>query len=210
MERKRKFNAEYIGLKRNSNSTACILCGSTVRIRGGEIKYMDNETKGGNMRKVHNGEVIFRENEVNPYMYKVLKGKVALYVNYEEEQENILGILGTDRFFGEISMLTGKPQVYTAVAIEDSLILKVGETQLEQFLIDNRGNTLGIMKSMAQIILTQNVNISLLMEDIREILKQIPEEVKTDSRIEMTIRQYQLKYMANSVSAAELMVNKKA
>jgi CRP-like cAMP-binding protein len=107
-------------------------------------------------------------------------------------------------------MLTGKPQVYTAVAIEDSLILKVGETQLEQFLIDNRGNTLGIMKSMAQIILTQNVNISLLMEDIREILKQIPEEVKTDSRIEMTIRQYQLKYMANGVSAAELMVNKKA
>lgn len=171
---------------------------------------MDNETKGGNMRKVHNGEVIFRENEVNPYMYKVLKGKVALYVNYEEEQENILGILGTDRFFGEISMLTGKPQVYTAVAIEDSLILKVGETQLEQFLIDNRGNTLGIMKSMAQIILTQNVNISLLMEDIREILKQIPEEVKMDSRIEMTIRQYQLKYMANGVSAAELMVNKKA
>lgn len=171
---------------------------------------MENGTKGGNMRKFCDGEVIFRENEINPYMYKVLKGKVALYVNYEEEQENILGILGTDKFFGEVSMLTGKPQVYTAVAIEDSLLLKVGEAQLEQFLIDNRGNTLGIMKSMAQVILTQNTNISLLMEDMKTILKQLPEEVKTDSRIEMTIRQYQLKYMVNGSSAAELMVNKKA
>ena len=42
------------------------------------------------------------------------------------------------------------------------------------------------------------------------VLKQLPEEVKTDSRIEMTIRQYQLKYMVNGSSAAELMVNKKA
>ena len=141
------------------------------------------------MKRFADGDVIFREKENNPYMYKVLKGKVMLCVSYGEAQENILGVLGEGKFFGEVSMLTGKPQVYTAVAIEDSLLLRVGVDQLEQFLSENRGNVVGMMRSMAQVILTQNVNISMLMNDMKEILTQVPKAVKTDSRVEMKLRE---------------------
>ena len=170
---------------------------------------MGNESSGGNMKRFKDGDVIFRENQTEPYMYKVLKGKVALYVSFGEEQENILGVLSEGKFFGEVSMLTGKPQVYTAVAIEDSLLLRVGEEQLEQFLSDNRSNMVGMIRSMAQVIVTQNMNISLLMEDMNEIIKQIPKETELDPQIEMKIRQYQLRYMEKGATPEMYLMDEK-
>ncbi|SFG39286.1 cyclic nucleotide-binding domain-containing protein [Oribacterium sp. WCC10] len=170
---------------------------------------MGDETKGGNLRRFNEGDIIFQEKEMHPYMYKVLKGKIGLYVNYDKQGESVLGILNEEKFFGEISMLTGKPQVYTAVAIEDVLLMRVEEGQLEQFLYDNRSNILGMMKSMARIIVTQNMDISLLMEDISEMMKSLPKETKIDSRIEMRLKQYQLKYIEKSCTPEMLMFSAK-
>ncbi|OON87929.1 hypothetical protein BXO88_01760 [Oribacterium sp. C9] len=170
---------------------------------------MDSMLVDGVMRKYNDGDVIFHENEINPYMYKVLQGKVALYVGYKEPHENILGVLSEGKFFGEVSMLTGKPQVYTAVAIEDALLMKVGENQLEQFLVDNRSNMVGIMRSMAGVIVTQNRNISMLMNDIKEILSQIPKENSLDECIEMKLKQYVLKYVEKSIMPEEYLVDSK-
>lgn len=170
---------------------------------------MKNDENGGKMKRFNDGDVIFRENEINPYMYKILSGKVALYVSYEKEQENVLGVLGEGKYFGEVSMLTGKPQVYTAVAVENVLLLRVGEEQLEQFLSDNRSNMVGMMRSMAQVIVTQNMNISLLMGDLNEIIKQIPKGTKLDPKVEMRLKQYQLKYVEKGASPEMLMVDAK-
>ena len=106
-------------------------------------------------------------------------------------------------------MLTGKPQVYTAVAVENVLLLRVGEEQLEQFLSDNRSNMVGMMRSMAQVIVTQNMNISLLMGDLNEIIKQIPKGTKLDPKVEMRLKQYQLKYVEKGASPEMLMVDAK-
>ena len=159
---------------------------------------MAKETKSGKLQKFRDGDIIFREEELHPYMYKILKGKVALYVNYEHDHENILGILKDEQFFGEISMLTGKPQVYTAVALSDALIMKVDEEQLDQFLSDNRSNTMNILRSMAKLIVAQNLDISLLMKDIKAIVKELPEDNRLDPKIAMRLKQYQLKYVEKS------------
>lgn len=154
--------------------------------------------KSGKMQKYKEGDIIFNENDLHPYMYKILKGKVALYVNYGQEHENVLGILKDEQFFGEISMLTGRPQVYTAVVLSDSLIMKVDEEQLDQFLSDNRGNTMNILRSMAKLIVAQNLDISLLMKDIKAIVKELPEDNRLDPKIAMRLKQYQLKYVEKS------------
>ena len=167
------------------------------------MAIMDKDIKPGGMRKYRAGDIIFKEKELHPYMYKVLNGSVALYVNYEEDHENVLGILKENRFFGEISMLTGRPQVYTAVALNDVLLMSVNEEQLESFLSENRGNTLGIMKSMARIIVTQNLNISMLMEDIKEILKDLPDENALDPKVVTKLKQYQLKYVEKTYTPEE-------
>lgn len=159
---------------------------------------MANENTGGKMKKYMDGEVIFQEKTFHPYMYKVLRGKVALYMNYGDPHETVLGLLGQDKYFGEVSILTGKSQIYTAVAMQDTLLLKVSEDQLESFLNDNRTNTADIMRSMAQVLVTQNTNISLLLEDLKEILKQLPKETKLDSNIEIRLKQYQLKYVGRN------------
>lgn len=164
---------------------------------------MEKDMKPGRMIRFQAGDIIFNEKELHPYMYKVLKGSVALYVNYEKEHENVLGILEENRFFGEISMLTGRPQVYTAVALNDVLLMRVNEEQLESFLSENRGNTLGILKSMARIIVTQNLNISMLMEDINEILKDLPDEKTMDPTVVMRLKQYQLRYVEKTYNPEE-------
>jgi|GEM_PF-1517367 len=151
--------------------------------------------KAGKMQHFQDGDIIFKENDIHPYMYKVLKGNVALYVNYEQEHENVLGIVGDDQFFGEISMLTGRPQVYTAVALKDTLLMKVDEDQLEQFLRDNHGSTLDIMRSMARVIATQSFDIATLMDDLQTLYKELPDDNHLDPDMVIRMKQYQLQYV---------------
>ncbi len=149
----------------------------------------------GKIKRIKEGDIIFRESDIHPYMYKVLNGSVALYVHFEQEHENVLGILNDDQFFGEISMLTGRPQVYTAVALKDTLLMQVDNDQLEQFIYDNHSSVMDIMKSMARVIVTQSFDIATLMEDFQALIKELPEDNHLEPDMVIRMKQYQVQYV---------------
>ncbi|MBE5847456.1 MAG: cyclic nucleotide-binding domain-containing protein [Lachnospiraceae bacterium] len=126
-----------------------------------------------NVRSVHSklriydeDTVILRETEQHPYMYKILAGSVALYINYGQKDEYLVGILGKSRVFGEIGLLCDKPNIYTAVANERTTLITIDERNLGDFIAGNHVETLNIMRNMANIIQALRANVSMLSMEL--------------------------------------------
>ena len=135
-------------------------------------------------------EVIMREGEVCDAMYKILSGSVAVYVRYGEEDEHLIGIYSKSRCFGEMSVISEQPSVYTVVAYDDVLLVRITKDFLEEFIKNNPRNIIDIMRNMGQTITVMQKNIDLLLDDLNE--KQDLNKRRTQELCDK-IRQYRVK-----------------
>ncbi len=142
------------------------------------------------MQTVHADEVIVREGEVCDAMYKILSGSVAVYVRYGEEDEHLIGIYSKSRCFGEMSVISEQPSVYTVVAYDDVLLVRITKDFLEEFIKNNPRNIIDIMRNMGQTITVMQKNIDLLLDDLNE--KQDLNKRRTQELCDK-IRQYRVK-----------------
>ena len=117
-------------------------------------------------------QVIVRQGDTEKSLYKVISGSVALYINYKRKDEYLVGVLSFPKCFGEITLLTGEPSYYTVVALSDVSVLRVPEENFEAFIQADPQNAMNLMKTMARNFSMVNMNMNMLIEDIREISEE--------------------------------------
>jgi len=88
-------------------------------------------------RKFRKNAVILWEEETKNYMYIVFSGKVKVVQTGLEGKDHILAIHKRGDFFGEMSLLDGKTQPATVVALEDTTVGLIEKTDFERFLLKN-------------------------------------------------------------------------
>ncbi len=121
------------------------------------------------MTKVPEGTVILREGESSMEMYKILSGSVELYRAYGTKDEAIMGIKSKDDYFGEMGLLTGgKPAIYTVIAYSDVLLLRITESDIEDYILNNHVDVIRIMKSMANSMYNIKYSMDMIMEDMND------------------------------------------
>lgn len=123
------------------------------------------ESGKAKMLRVTEDEVIMREGETNAYMYKIISGKAVCYLGYGTDDEYVIGTLKDGQCFGEYSLLTDKPGVYTVAAYTDMLLMRIGRDDFSRFVEMNADNAVGIMRNMAKMINVLKVNIDMLREE---------------------------------------------
>lgn len=133
-------------------------------------------------------EVILAQGCIKREMYKILAGKAAVYFHYGMPGEYLVGVLSEQRCFGELSILCGKPSVYTVVALEEVLILCVTEATFDDFIKNNTQNAIGIMKNLATMVDTLSLNLNMLNEDLAIISNEKNDTQKMQD-ITLQIRQ---------------------
>ncbi|MBQ3447311.1 MAG: cyclic nucleotide-binding domain-containing protein [Synergistaceae bacterium] len=112
--------------------------------------------------RVPEDRVILREGERNSDMYKIVSGRALCFVNYGTDDEYLLGSLKEGKTFGEYSLLTGKPGIYTVTAYTDMLLMRIGRGDFTKFIETNAGNSVNIMQNMAAMMNVMKVNIDML------------------------------------------------
>ena len=116
-------------------------------------------------------DIIIREGEINPEMYKIISGKAVCYVKYGTENEYVIGTLKEGRTFGEYSLLTGRPGIYTVAAFTDILVLRIGSDEFSKFIEMNASNAVEIMKNLAEMINIFRVNVDMLHSEVMQSLQ---------------------------------------
>ncbi len=96
------------------------------------------------------GEVIFREGDYCLTMYVILKGSVAVYLDYEMEQKQQLTVLKEQQLLGEMGLIEASPRSATAVALEDDTLLQeIEEKEFYDFIQNNPERLLHLMQQMS-------------------------------------------------------------
>ncbi|RJQ40260.1 MAG: Crp/Fnr family transcriptional regulator [Nitrospiraceae bacterium] len=81
--------------------------------------------------QVKKGETVFYQSDSSTDLYIVLEGAVRASLLNQEGQELVLAAFDKGDFFGEMSLLDGKPRSATMIAAEDSVL---GMLKRERFL----------------------------------------------------------------------------
>ncbi len=84
------------------------------------------------IRRINKGEAIFYQSDNSTDLYIVLEGAVRASLLNNEGEELILATFCKGDFFGEMSLLDGKPRSATMIAMEDA---SLGILKREKFLL---------------------------------------------------------------------------
>ena len=84
--------------------------------------------------KYPKNKIIFIENEEGNELYIILKGSIKVSKISEGGEEMILAILKEGDFFGDMSLLDGKPRSATVTSNEDSILMLISGKSFEKVI----------------------------------------------------------------------------
>ncbi|WP_026651610.1 cyclic nucleotide-binding domain-containing protein [Butyrivibrio proteoclasticus] len=117
------------------------------------------------LTKVPEGTIILRENEVNMDMYKIVDGHVEVYSGYGTDSEAILSVLGKGSYFGEIGLLAQKPAIYTVIAYDDVLLMRITMDDIDEYIKANYHDIFHIMQHMAETMYNLKYSMDMVIGD---------------------------------------------
>jgi CRP/FNR family transcriptional regulator len=83
---------------------------------------------------VKKGQILFQEGQAGDRLYLVKSGKIKLSHASGDGRESVLMVLGPGDMFGELSLFDPGPRTSTAIAVTDSEVLGLGNTDLKPWL----------------------------------------------------------------------------
>lgn len=123
---------------------------------------------GGVFKKVSAGEIIFQEGHHSPLYYQLVDGKVR-WVNINDQgKEFIQTLIEPGECFGEFALFDDGPFAATAIADEDSVIIRLHKDSFYDILKENPQLHFEFSK-----LLTQRLRFKFLI--LKELANHNPE-----------------------------------
>ncbi len=113
-------------------------------------------------RDVAAGTTLFREGEHGDEMYVVQSGEVEIRRRLGKSDQ-VLAHLKAGDFFGEMSIVTGRPRSATAVVVRDARLLVIDAQTFEDMLQANTEVAARMIRSLAQRLQRANQQVELLL-----------------------------------------------
>lgn len=108
------------------------------------------------------GAVLFHEGDPGDKMYVVQSGKVAISRMIGSDNQ-ILARLPAGEFFGEMSLLSGRPRSATAIILEPSRLLVINGETFESMVRSRSEIAVRLIKTMAERLEKSNQRVELLL-----------------------------------------------
>lgn len=125
---------------------------------------------GAAYKKVSAGEIIFKEGTPSSFYYQLVSGKVR-WVNIDDEgREFIQSIIEPDECFGEFPLFDDEPFAASAIANEDSVIIRLHRSSFNLLLKENPELHFEFSR-----LLTQRLRYKFLI--FKELAKHDPENI---------------------------------
>jgi CRP/FNR family transcriptional regulator, cyclic AMP receptor protein len=119
------------------------------------------------VRRWHGGAIIVGQNEPGDALYILVQGKVKVVLFGETGREMTLATLSAGDFFGELSLVDGRPCSANVVAMEDSLLLALDRDAFLGHLAASPETALRLLRSLAGKLRRSNELINnLALHDV--------------------------------------------
>lgn len=125
-------------------------------------------TWGAIAKKYKKNDVIFYEDDLALFYYQIIDGSVRMYNSNDEGKEFTQGVFCKGNSFGEPPLFINEVYPTTAVASQDSIIIKLSKEKLMKILEDYPSVKLSFLELMAKRIYDKTISS-------KQIINQKPE-----------------------------------
>lgn len=123
---------------------------------------------GGVFKKINAGEIIFQEGNYSSLYYQLVEGKVRWININDHGKEFIQAFIDPGECFGEFSLFDDEPSAATAIADEDSVIIRLHKASFFEILKEDPALHFTFSK-----LLTQRLRFKFLI--LKELADHNPE-----------------------------------
>ncbi|MBV5268133.1 MAG: Crp/Fnr family transcriptional regulator, partial [Burkholderiaceae bacterium] len=114
-------------------------------------------------QSIKRGNTLFQEGDAGDRLYIVTEGKIKLSHASGDGRESVLMVLGPGDMFGELSLFDPGPRTATAVAVTDSQVLGLGNTDLNPWLAGRPEVAQKLLQALAHRLRRTNETMSDLV-----------------------------------------------
>lgn len=114
-------------------------------------------------QSIKRGNTLFHEGDAGDRLYVVTEGKIKLSHASGDGRESVLMVLGPGDMFGELSLFDPGPRTATAVAVTDSQVLGLGNTDLNPWLAGRPEVAQKLLQALAHRLRRTNETMSDLV-----------------------------------------------
>jgi CRP/FNR family transcriptional regulator, cyclic AMP receptor protein len=122
------------------------------------------------------GSVLFRKGDAGGAMYLIEGGRVRIHLHDRDGVEVTLAELAAGDFFGEMSILDGKPRSATATVAEDARLAVLSRTHFHEFV---RGNPDLAVSMLAALTERLRHTDEMLRQRVTRNLNEVDEQRQT-------------------------------
>lgn len=134
-------------------------------------RYLKRLSTEFQIKEFKKGQTIFHQSEHSTDLYIVLKGSVKASLLNEEGDEFTLAEFKKGGFFGEMSLIDGKPRSATVTALEDTLLAVLTRERFIEILKEDPNISLELLSALVERLRVANGLIeSLAFLDVEERL----------------------------------------
>ncbi len=112
---------------------------------------------------IKKGNTLFQEGDAGDRLYIVTEGKIKLSHASGDGRESVLMVLGPGDMFGELSLFDPGPRTSTAIAVTDSKVLGLGNTNLNPWLVGRPEVAQKLLQALAHRLRRTNEAMSDLV-----------------------------------------------
>ena len=142
------------------------------------------------MRKVLQGTVIYEQGKDGDTFGYLVSGKVGLFLNFGEPDQFALDEMGPGKGFGEMGMLNGRKRAVTAVALEDSEIIEISESDIHQFVTEHPEAAVRLLQAMSRRLQGATDEIVLAHRTIKELIEELGDHPVRKESLRARLKRY--------------------
>lgn len=121
------------------------------------------------IRSIPPGETIFNYNDYSDSFYTILRGQVVIQPDHKRPTQQVT--LSAGRFFGEMSLISGRRRAYTVTAGKDCVLLETPRSQMNK-LINSVAKVRTIVdRSFLRWAIQSQVGFDLPSQELDELIE---------------------------------------
>ena len=94
-----------------------------------------------------------------------MQGSVSLYSDYLSHKEYLFGVYAKDRFFGEYSIYADQKNLFTVVANEDTIVMKIAKKDIYQYISINPINAENMIRDLSKQTAMLLKNVEMIINE---------------------------------------------
>jgi CRP-like cAMP-binding protein len=101
-------------------------------------------------RRYRRGDIIFQKDEPGHALFIVERGSVRIYVPSAQGNDLILAVLAAGDFFGDISLLDGRPRSASAAATSDTVLLALERSDFIALITSRPAAAMAVLEAVSR------------------------------------------------------------